>query len=206
MLTIVIQAGGESRRMGQNKALMPFLGSPLIERVVRRAAPAADELIINANKPELFTFLGFPVVTDLVPGIGALGGLYTAIYTAAGPLVCVLACDMPFVRVELIRAQVELLLRENVDVVIPNSGEGLEPLHAVYRRETCLPAIQKAVETGQRRLISWFPDVKVREMSADEAARFDPDLLSFTNINTPEEFEQAEQRAREMDQRSSSLG
>lgn len=199
MLTIVVQAGGESRRMGQNKALMPFMGRALIQRVISRVMPIADELIINANQPDIFGFLDFPVVADLIPGIGALGGLYTSIHSAQQPLVCVLACDMPFVQTELLRAQVEILLREGVDVVIPNSGEGLEPLHAIYRRETCLPAIQRAVEAGQRRMISWFSDVKVREMTVEEAVRFDPDLLSFTNVNTPEEFERAEKRARELD-------
>jgi len=197
MLTIVIQAGGESRRMGQNKALMPFMGQALIQRVVQRVQALTTELIINANTPDDFAFLSYPVVSDAIPGVGALGGLFTAMRSSSNPIVCVLACDMPFVNTRLILAQADMLVRENVDVVIPNSGGGLEPLHAVYRCETCLPAIARAIQGGQRRLISWFGDVKVREMSPLEAAQFDPDLLSYTNVNTPEEFTAAEQRARE---------
>lgn len=192
-LTIVIQGGGQSRRMGTNKALLPFRGMVLVERVYRRLAGLADEVLITANSPEGLAYLGLPLIPDLIPDRGALGGLYTALHAAANPYVFVVACDMPFINPRVVSAQVELIEREGVDVVIPSSGEGLEPLHAVYRREPCLAACRRAVEAGSQRLISWFGDVNVRTMRLEEVAAIDPGLRTFVNINTPEELRQAEQ-------------
>jgi molybdopterin-guanine dinucleotide biosynthesis protein A len=206
MLTVCVQAGGESRRMGQDKALMPFLGRPLIQRVVDRLSPVADETIVTTNTPENYRFLGLPLFPDLKPGRGALGGLYTALSSAACEAVAVVACDMPFASPKLIAAASRLLVAEDADVVIPDSGGvlslpapvewsgpgskggGLEPLHAVYRRETCIPAIETA--------IAWFPDVKVRVLQHEEVRKYDPAGLAFWNLNTPEEFAEAEQRAK----------
>ena len=191
--TIVIQAGGESRRMGQNKALLPFHGQPLIERVVIRLKSSADELILTANQPEYFQFLGLPIFPDLIPGKGALGGLYTALNAAHFSLVAVVACDMPFINPELLAAERDLLAQGDWDVAIPRSAEGLEPLHALYRKEICLPPIRLALEENRLRMDSWLSNVKVREMSLEEVALYDPEFRSFMNVNTPEEFTQAEQ-------------
>ncbi len=181
--------------MGENKALKPFLGRPLIERVMQRLAPIADELFITTNQPEDFTFLHVPLVEDLRPGRGALGGLYTAIASAHQPYVAVVACDMPFANSDLLVAAFDILLREDADVVIAETDEGFEPLHAVYRRETCLPAIESAIDKDQWRVISWFPNVRVRKLSAEEMRQHDPDSLAFWNLNTPDEFSEAERRA-----------
>lgn len=195
MLSIVIQSGGESRRMGRDKALMPFLGRPLIQRVVDRLTPIADELIVTTNRPDDYRFLGLPLFSDLRPGRGALGGLFTALSSASGPAVGVVACDMPFASPALIETGNRLLVQEGADVVIPDSGEGLEPMHAVYRRETCLPAIQSAIEADQWRLIAWFPQVNVRVLQPEEIKVYDPHGLAFWNLNTPEEFAEAERKA-----------
>ena len=192
MLTLCIQAGGQSSRMGEDKALKAFLGRPLIERVVQRLSPIADEVIVTTNHPEQYTFLKIPLFSDLKPGRGALGGLYTAIVAAKNPLVAVAACDMPFASASLLEAASRLLAQEDVDVVIPKSEEGFEPLHAIYRRETCLPAIEAAIEADQWRVIAWFPQVKVRVLTPDEIRQYDPSGLAFWNVNTPEEFSKAE--------------
>jgi molybdenum cofactor guanylyltransferase len=192
MLTLCIQAGGQSSRMGEDKALKAFLGRPLIERVVQRLSPIADEVIVTTNHPERYTFLKIPLFSDLKPGRGALGGLYTAIAAARNSLVAVAACDMPFASASLLEAASRLLAQEDVDVVIPKSEEGYEPLHAIYRRETCLPAIEAAIEADQWRVIAWFPQVKVRVLTPDEIRQYDPSGLAFWNVNTPEEFSKAE--------------
>jgi molybdopterin-guanine dinucleotide biosynthesis protein A len=192
MLTIAINAGGESRRMGENKALKLFSGQPLIARMVARLRPLAQELLVTTNHPEDFAFLDLPLVSDPLPGGGALSGLYTAVAAAHQPLVAVLACDMPFIDPDLLAVQRDLLIAEQVDVVIPYTPEGIEPLHAIYRRSACLPAIQAALQAGQRRLIAWLPAVRVREMPAEEVARYDPQFHSFVNVNTPDEFRRAE--------------
>ncbi len=201
MLTIAIQAGGQSSRMGQDKALMPFLGRPLIVHSVDRMKDLADELLITTNHPESYSFLqmppfAIPLFADILPGLGALGGLYTALAVSREPLVAVIACDMPFVSPVLLRAQRDLLLQEDADVVIPRSPDGLEPLHAIYRRAACLPAVDAALRAGERKMVAWYPAVRLRVMSPEEVSIYDPGFQSFVNVNTPAEFRQAEELAR----------
>jgi molybdopterin-guanine dinucleotide biosynthesis protein A len=198
MLTVCIQAGGASSRMGEDKALKTFLGRPLIQRVVERLSPIADELIVTTNRPEDYTFLNLPLSlrADLRPGRGALGGLYTAIASASHPLVAVVACDMPFASPALLEMSGQLLLQEEADVVIPKSEEGYEPLHAVYRRETCLPAIEAAIDADQWKVIAWFPQVTLRVLTPEEIKQHDPSGLAFWNVNTPEEFSKAQEIAK----------
>jgi molybdopterin-guanine dinucleotide biosynthesis protein A len=197
MLTVAIQAGGESRRMGRDKALMDFLGEPLIVRAIRRLSPIADEIIVTTNTPDSYRFLGLPLFPDLKPGRGALGGLYTALVSAKNPLVAVVACDMPFASPSLLTFGYDQLTQSGDDVAIAEAGDGfLEPLHAIYRRETGLPAIEKAIAADKWKVIAWFPDVKVRVINKDEVSRFDPEHLAFLNLNTPEELAAAEEIAR----------
>ena len=181
--------------MGEDKALKTFLGRPLIQRVVERLSPVADELIVTTNRPEEYSFLGLPLFSDLKPGRGALGGLYTAIASATNPVVAVVACDMPFASPTLFQAANKILVDEEVDVVIAKGEEGYEPLHAVYRRETCLPAIEAAIDADQWKVVAWFPQVKVRLLTPEEHKRYDPPGLAFWNVNTPEEFTKAEEIA-----------
>ncbi len=194
-LSLVIQAGGNSRRMGEDKALKLFLGRPLIQRVVERLAPIANEILVTTNHPDDYAFLNLRLIPDLIPDRGTLGGLYTAIASASYPIVAVVACDMPFASATLFEGAIDLLVREEADVVIPKSTEGLEPLHAVYRRTTCLPVIRAAITANQLKVIDWFPSVRVRELSLNEVAAADPSGLVFRNINTPEDFTIAERLA-----------
>ena len=195
MLTVCIQAGGQSSRMGEDKALKTFLGRPLIQRVADRLTPIADEIIVTTNRPDDYAFLNLRLFSDLKPERGALGGLYTAIASATQPIVAVVACDMPFASSRLIEAMSKLLVEEEADVVIAKSEEGYEPLHAVYRREACLPAIEKSIEADQWKVIAWFPQVKVRVLTMEEIKSADPEGLAFWNVNTPEEFAKAEKLA-----------
>jgi molybdopterin-guanine dinucleotide biosynthesis protein A len=196
MLTVCVQAGGASSRMGEDKALKSFLGRPLIQRVVERLGPIADEVIMTTNRPDDYAFLNLRLFPDVQPGRGALGGLYTAIASSSHPFVAVVACDMPFASAGLVQASTKIMDDEQVDVVIAKSDEGYEPLHALYRRETCLPAIEAAINADQWKVIAWFPQVKVRVLTADEIKSADPQGLAFWNVNTPEEFAKAEEIAR----------
>lgn len=183
--------------MGEDKALKPFLGKPLIQRVIERLASISDEIIVTTNRPAEYGFLNFRLISDLKPDHGALGGLYTAIAAANSPLVAVIACDMPFASANFIENARNLLVQEEADVVIAKTEAGYEPFHALYRRETCLPAIASAIAADKWKVIAWFPQVKVRELTFQELKEFDPSGMCFWNLNTPEEFEQAEQRARQ---------
>ncbi len=196
MLSVAIQAGGESRRMGENKALKSFLGRALIQRVAERVAPIADELFLVVSRPADYAFLDLPLFPDRLPGRGPLGGLYTALVVARHPIVAMVACDMPFVSAPLLKAAADLLVQEEADVVIAQGEDGYEPLHAVYRRAACLPAVKAMLDSGQRKVISWFPQVRVRVLRPEEIARLDPRGLAFWNLNTPEEFARAEAYAR----------
>ncbi len=182
--------------MGEDKALKPFLGRPLIQRVVDRMKPIADEIIVTTNQPAGYEFLGLRLVSDLKPGRGALGGLYTAVASAASPLVAVAACDMPFASPDFFEGARRIMDEEKADVVIAKTDEGYEPLHALYRRETCLPAIESAIEADQWKVISWFPQVIVRVLTGEEVKSLDPSGLCFWNLNTPEQFTEAEHLAR----------
>lgn len=183
--------------MGQDKALKPFLGSPLIQRVMDRLSPIADELIVTTNHPQEYGFLNLRLVSDLKPDRGALGGLHTAVASATHPIVGVVACDMPFASAKLIEAMGRLLVEEEADVVIARTESGYEPLHAVYRRETCLSAIESAIDADQWKVVAWFPQVKVRTLTNEELNSFEPDGLAFWNVNTPEEFAKAEMIAKQ---------
>ena len=196
MLTVVIQAGGQSSRMGEDKALKPFLGRPLIQRVIERLTPIADEMIVTTNRPAEYGFLNQRLVPDLRPGRGALGGLYTAIDSAASPFIAVVACDMPFASKNFFESAYSLMVKEEADVVIAKTDEGYEPFHALYRRETCLPAIEAAISAGQWKVVAWLPQVNVRTLSSDETKEFDPSGLCFWNVNTPEDFAKAEELAK----------
>lgn len=196
MLTLAIQAGGESRRMGEDKALKPFLGRPLIVHLLEQLGGIADEVLVTTNRPEAYEFLGVRLVSDFVHGRGALGGLYTALAAARQPLVAVVACDMPFASREFFLQARQWMLEGGWDVIVPRSEAGYEPLHALYRRETCLPAIKAALDAGAWRVIAWFDQVRVREVTEEEMRSIDPSGRAFWNVNTPEEFAQAEEVAR----------
>ncbi len=197
MISLVIQAGGKSSRMGQDKALMPFLGKPLIERVIDRLSPIANEVLITTNNPSEYEYLDLPLYEDLIPDRGALGGLYTALHSASHPLVAIIGCDMPFASPSLLRHGCQVLEDTGADVAIPLSDAGLEPMHTVYRKNTCLTAVKDAIDAGKWKLIAFHDDVDVRIISTFEIHQHDPKGLAFLNINTPEEFAQAEVLARE---------
>ena len=167
MLTLAIQAGGESRRMGSDKALLPFLGQPLVLRLLSRLAWIADEVLVTSNQPENYRFLGLSPIPDLLPGLGALGGLYTALSAAIHPFCAVVACDMPFASPEIFLYALAQLRETGADAVIPRTDVGTEPFHAVYRCETCLPYIQEAIQAGKRRADAWFERVNIHYLDAE---------------------------------------
>jgi molybdopterin-guanine dinucleotide biosynthesis protein A len=185
--------------MGRDKGLIPFLGEPLIQRVMKRVTILADEILVTTNQADGYGFLQVPLVADVFPGKGALGGLFTALYAAQHSLVAVVACDMPFVNSQMLSAARRLLEETHADVAIPRTDEGYEPFHAVYRRETCLAAVSAALAAGEQRLISWFPAVHILTLPPEIVTQHDPQGLAFWNLNTPQELVQAEALAKSSD-------
>lgn len=198
-VSLVIQAGGESRRMGRSKATVPFAGKPLICRLVRRLHTAANELIITTNEAENLGFLKdeFPnLAIKLVPDAyefrGALPGLYTALSNATCPYVAVVACDMVNASAALVVAESITMHQTGADVVVPVNKNGFEPFHAMYRRQTCLDAVKQTVDEGNRRAQSFFDKVDVYEFTQDEVNEAVPYGGCFQNCNTPEELKALE--------------
>jgi FdhD protein len=184
-VTGVILAGGTSRRMGSDKALLPYRGGLFIETVYRQMAALFPEVLVVTGTPEQYPFLPCRQVADLVPGGGVLAGVHSGLVHATHPAIFVVACDMPFLDDALIRHLVSRA--EGADVVLPLSDSGAEPLHALYAR-SCLPAVEASLGRGERRIVSFFPEVHVREIPQEEIAAIDPGFASFHNINTPEEY------------------
>lgn len=191
MVTIAIQAGGQSSRMDRDKGLIRLGKLTLIEHVMKRLAELGDEVIITTNKPQSYAHLGVPLYADPKPGAGVAYGLQTALSAANCEAVLVAACDMPFIRPSLCQYMLNQLTTD-VDVVVPFPQRRYEPLLAVYRRDPCLKALNQALDRGQMRLISFYPQVHVLKVSDDELGRLDPGGLSFFNINTPEDLAKAE--------------
>lgn len=201
-LSVLILAGGRSRRMGQDKVWLELDGATLIERVVARVLPLAAEILFSANAPERFEALArtLPVsgrvVADIFPGAGPLAGLHAGLSAAQHDLVLALAADMPFVNPALIAAMIGLA--RGFDAVVPQlrseTGDlAWEPLHALYRR-SCAPAIAARLAAGDRQVISFLADVRTRPLTPAEVAAIDPQAHSFFNINTPEDWRRAQSR------------
>ena len=190
-VTGVLLAGGNSSRMGRNKALMTLAGQRLVDRALTVLRGLFDDLLMVTNTPDLYADLGVRMVPDLVAGKGALGGIHSAIYHADTPHCLVVACDMPFLNAGVLRYLVEQ--REGHDVVVPTVHGRPQPLHAVYGK-ACLQPIARRLQTDRLNVVSFFPDVRVREVTVEELRGFDPEGLSFRNLNTPEEFADAARR------------
>jgi molybdopterin-guanine dinucleotide biosynthesis protein A len=175
--------------MGCDKALVHLAGKPLIRHVIDAVDGLADEIVVTTNRPREFAFLGCRLVTDVVPGAGALPGLLTALSAARNDTVLVLACDMPFVCRPLL--QYELVLASTADVLIPRWGGDYEPLHAVYAR-SCGEVIAESLASGNRRIVGFLSRVRVRTVEETEVAHFDPTGRCFKNVNTPADLAEAE--------------
>ena len=195
-ITGAVLAGGRSTRMGTDKALLQVDGVRLIDGAVATLCGLFPEVLIIANDPQPYAGLAVPVHADLVPEKGSLGGIYTAVAAATHPHVFCLACDMPFANPALIRFL--CTLAEGHDVVVPRTAEGLQPLHALYGRG-CLPPMRGQIEADRLKIDRLYAAVRVRYVDEAEMCPFDPELLSFWNLNTREELARAQAfRARRM--------
>src|SRR5256884_7962146 len=177
---------------GRAKALLELGGRRIIERVVDAVTPAVDDLLIVTNTPDLDASLRLPMVADVYPAHGSLGGIYSGLRAASGGAAFTVACDMPFLHADVVRLVVERV--GSGDVVIPRVGGQLETLHALYAK-SCLGAIEARLLARRRRIGRVFRDVRVVEIAEREGARFRDPALLFMNLNTPEELERARQAA-----------
>ena len=181
---VLILAGGKGRRLGWEKAGVMLEGETLLGRAIRLTRPLGQVWVVGDGRP-LPLPPGVRIVADILPGKGPLGGLYTGLLLSPNPYALALACDMPFIRPELLGYL--LSLAPGYDAVVPRAGELLEPLHAVYSR-TCLPILRDLLREGKLSLQELFPRIKVRYVEGREVG----DSLPFFNINTPQDLEKAQ--------------
>ncbi|MFH0799919.1 MAG: NTP transferase domain-containing protein [Pseudomonadota bacterium] len=174
----IVMAGGESSRMGADKALLDLAGRPMIERIVSMLRPHFRELIIGANDAGKYAFTGVRVVPDRLRGRGPLMGIASTLAASSHDLNFIQACDIPHTELRFVRRM--LRLAEGCDAVIPRTPDGHEPLFAVYRK-SALAAIDEALKIGDGRISRIFGMCNVKFLDLPEGVR-------FTNLNTPEEY------------------
>ena len=187
----MVLAGGKSSRFGKNKALEPFEGVPLIQRVVGTLQLVFNRVMVSANDPKAYGFLGLSVVEDRYPDMGPLGGVHAVLSEMPDEAGFFSACDMPFLNPDLIRHMA--LLAGEADAVVPKIGQYVEPFHAVYQK-TCLGPVVRAIELGHRRIVSIYPDIHIRYLEEEEIRAFEPRFDAFINVNRPEELRKSLQR------------
>jgi molybdenum cofactor guanylyltransferase len=196
-ISIAIMAGGQSSRMGRNKAFVDVGGKPIIERIVERVSNLGSELMLVTATPEEYAHLGLSIVHDLYPGKGPLGGIYTALTRAKNEHMLAVSCDQPFLNPNFL--QYLISLREGFDVIVPLSRDGYpQGMQAIYGKG-CLAPIRKRLDEDRLKVIGFFPDVRVREVSGDEIDRFDADRVGFMNVNTPDDLQEAQRLAAKHD-------
>jgi molybdopterin-guanine dinucleotide biosynthesis protein A len=192
-VTGVIQAGGRSTRMGgRPKALIELGGCRIIERVLAALTAVVDDVLLVTNTPELYAFLELPMVADVYPDRGSLGGIYSGLRAASGEAAFTVACDMPFLHPDVVRMVVARA--DHGDVVIPRVGRQLETMHAAYAK-ACLPYIEERLLAGQLKIVEFFERVCVVEIDEADVARFRDPRVAFMNVNTPDELERAQELA-----------
>ncbi len=178
------------RRLGRNKALEQFGDRPLIQRVIDTISQIDDDIIVvAASKSQLHQLdTRAKVVVDCYPIGGALVGIFTGLKAAKAQYSLAVACDMPLLKVDLLRHLISV--SQGFDAVIPRIGKMIEPLHAVYS-SNCIDPIQSQIESGNLKISDLLNKVNVRYVECDEIERYDPQHLSFMNINSEEDLKKA---------------
>ena len=193
--TAIVLAGGKSSRMGRPKALLPFDNEPLIVHIVRALNRIFAETVVVAASGQEMPSLPATLVRDEMAYQGPVGGITYGLKAAGKKLCFVTSCDVAFLNAPLISHLMSRI--PNYHVVVPYWQERLQPLHAAYRRSV-LPLFEDQLERGELRPVYLFDRVPTCKIGEDEIRRFDPEGLSFFNMNTPDDYERALQRWSEL--------
>ncbi len=184
----IVLAGGKSSRMGTPKALLPFDGEPLLVHIVRGLQPMFDEIVIVGNSQHPLPWLPAKIVLDEVPYQGPVAGIYYGLQAVDGSASFVCSCDAPFLNPSLILYLLSCV--QNYDIVVPYWADRFQPLHAVYRR-SILHILRRQLEEGKQRTSDLVQAVRSRVVGEEELRRFDPEGLSFLNVNDADEYQRA---------------
>jgi molybdopterin-guanine dinucleotide biosynthesis protein A len=197
-ISCIVLAGGKGLRLGRDKASEIIGDSNLLQRVVSQLSSFNSDIIAviarGKSPPQLNGGPRFRIATDIYPGKGALGGLHAGLDASNSRYNLVVACDMPFLNQALLRYMVQVA--PGFDLVVPRVGSWVEPLHAVYSKG-CQAPIERLLNQGEIKIRALFDLVKVRYVENDEISQFDPEHLSFFNVNTEADLKKAQQLAEE---------
>lgn len=187
-VTAVVLAGGGSRRMGYNKALLRLGNETMVERTVNLLKKVFQEVIVITDTPEIYSFLKgvvfYPDVFQLEER-NSMIGIYSGLLKASFSKAFVVACDMPFLNMELLLYMKKEL--DDEDILIPFVNCFYEPLHAFYSK-SCLQVFEDCLKTGKYKVTATFNNFQTKKVDESVIRKYDPKLLSFTNINTCEEY------------------
>jgi len=186
--TGVILAGGKSRRMGFDKAFLPVGREAMIERIAAELVEVFPEVLISARSEDFGRRLGIEVVPDLFTGGGPLSGIHAVLKRSRYPRCRVVACDMPFINIDLARFMVGQ--SKGFDVTVPKHGIYLQPLFAVYSKD-CIPTIEKFLELKRNKVVDFYPYVRVNYVDETLLRTFTDIETAFFNVNTPADLEKA---------------
>ena len=189
----IVLCGGRSRRMGRDKASLPFGNATLLERVVAAVASVTDEVVVVGRSSPTLSFAR--VMPDATEGLGPLGGLLTGLDAATRPLVLLVSCDMPLLVPEVLGRLLELV--GDADACVPRIAGRAMPTCAVYATRVT-DIVRARLQTDDRSLRGLLDTLRVRWVDADELRDVDPDLLSFLDCDTPEEYAAALRAVRAM--------
>ncbi len=184
-MTGAVLAGGQSRRMGTNKALLKIDGTTIIERVTGILSNIFDDVIIIANDPAPYTCLGLQIYPDIHIGAGSLGGLYTAIVKSRSDYTFVTACDMPFLDTDCIKRLLSAA-REDFDAIIPFIGQRAHPMHGLYSKR-CAGTIEAMIKEGNLRINSLLERIPAKRLTEADFEGL-PIATSVENINSEEDL------------------
>jgi len=187
--SIAILAGGQSRRMGRNKALISVAGKAILAHVVDKLIPLSDDLFLVTNTPETYQTFNLSMVGDVIPNMAALGGIFTAISHAKHDWVFVIACDMPLLEAQVINGMATH--RQGVDIVTPRLDGHPDALHTFYNKR-CLPAIKNQLSNRRLKIIEFFEKMRVCYLSKYDFRNYSADFNFLMNINTPEDLARVE--------------
>jgi len=191
-MTAIILAGGKSTRMGKDKALTFLRGRYLLEIVVERVYFTFDKVLIATPSPEKYRFIKkgakVKIVKDIFPEKGPLGGIYTGLIHSKDEYNFICGCDMPFLNKKLIEKMAEMAC--GFDVVTPEVEGFFEPLHSIYSKR-CIEPVLRNLRRGKLKIKSFFPQVRFKYIPEKIIRKYDPELFSFFNLNTPTVFEKA---------------
>lgn len=194
-ISVIILAGGKNARMKRDKAFLMIDDQLFIDNTVAKAEKHFREVIVVTNRPEAYSYLDIVVTTDLIPKRGPLAGIHAGLTIATYPYSFVVACDMPFISMDLgvLMAQATA----GYDAIVPVMDGGLQPLHAIYSK-TCIPVIEDNLSKNIRRTTALYEKLKIKQISEKQLEQWGISPWVFFNVNTPEELEIAKTAIKEL--------